>query len=155
MNTRHLIVGCAALAIAFSTAAFADEIYKWTDKDGNVHYEDRPSGNPFEEQLQFSYNRTNSEALQNRIEARRDAEESRNEARAQAAADKRTAEENRLEAEQTQAECEAYRARLNQLLSSPRIYRVDEAGERVYLDEAQRAESRTRAETYIKETCDT
>jgi hypothetical protein len=155
MNTRRLIVGLAALVVAISTGAFADEIYKWTDKDGNVHYEDRPSGDPSEVQLQFSYNRTNSEALQNRIEARRDAENSRDEARAEAAEDRRTAEENRLEAEQTQAECESYRARLNQLLSAPRIYRTDEAGERVYLDEAQRAESRSRAETYIKETCDT
>jgi hypothetical protein len=155
MNTRRLIVGLAALVVAISTGAFADEIYKWTDKDGNVHYEDRPSGDPSEVQLQFSYNRTNSEALQNRIEAHRDAENSRDEARAEAAEDRRTAEENRLEAEQTQAECESYRARLNQLLSAPRIYRTDEAGERVYLDEAQRAESRSRAETYIKETCDT
>jgi hypothetical protein len=155
MNTRRLIVGLAALVVAISTGAFADEIYKWTDKDGNVHYEDRPSGDPSEVQLQFSYNRTNSEALQNRIEAHRDTEISRDEARAEAAEDRRTAEENRLEAEQTQAECESYRARLNQLLSAPRIYRTDEAGERVYLDEAQRAESRSRAETYIKETCDT
>jgi len=155
MNTRRLIVGFAALVVAISTGAFADEIYKWTDKDGNVHYEDRPSGDPSEEQLQFSYNRTNSEALQNRIEANHDAEKSRDEARAQAAEDKRTAEENRLEDEQTQAECESYRARLNQMISAPRIYRTDESGERVYLDEAQRAESRTRAETYIKESCDT
>jgi len=155
MNTIRLIVGFAALSIAIGTAAFADEIYKWTDENGNVHYEDRPSGNPSEEQLRFSYNRTNSTALQNRIESQRNAEESLREARAEAVEGKRLAEEERAAAEQQQAECDSYRARLNTMLAAPRIYRTDEAGERIYLDEAQRADSRLRAETYIKETCDT
>ena len=51
MNTKRLKVGFAALVIAISTSAFADEIYKWVDQDGNVQYEDRPSGDPAEEQL--------------------------------------------------------------------------------------------------------
>jgi hypothetical protein len=155
MNTRRLIVGFAALAVTIGTAAFADEIYKWTDEDGYVHYEDRPSGDPSEVQLQFSYNRTNSEALQNRVETNNNAEESRREARIEAAEERRVAEEDRLEAEQKAAECESYRARLNTMLSAQRIYSTDESGERVYLDEAQRAESRSRAEAYMKESCDT
>ena len=155
MNAKRLLVGFAALVISISTSALADEIYKWTDQDGNVHYEDRPSGDPSEEQLQYSYNRTNSEALENRVEAQRDAEDSRQEAREQAAEEKRSAQENRVAAEQKQVECAAYRARLDKLLVSPRIYRMDDAGERVYLDEAQRAESRSKAEAFIKDTCDT
>jgi hypothetical protein len=155
MNTTRLKVGLAALVIAISTSAFADEIYKWTDEDGNVHYEDRPSGDPSEEQLQLSYNRTNTEALQGRVEAQSDAENSRQEAREQAAEEKRTAEEERLAAEQKQVECASHRAKLAKLLASPRVYRTNEEGARTYLDEAQRAESRTRAETFVKETCDT
>jgi len=155
MNTKRILVGFATLAVAISSAALADEIYKWIDKDGNVHYEDRPSGDPSEEQLRFSYNRTNSEALQNRVESHRDSEKSRREARAEAVEEKRVAEEDRVAAEQQQAECESYRARLDTMINKRRIYRIDEAGERVFLDEAQRAESRLRAETYIKESCDT
>jgi hypothetical protein len=154
MNTKRLKVGFAALVIAISTSAFADEIYKWVDQDGNVQYEDRPSGDPSEEQLQFSYNRTDTNALQNRVEAQGNAEDSRQEAREQAAEEKRTAEEDRLTAEQEQVECASYRAKLETLLSSPRIYQLDEAGERTYLDEAQRAESRTKAEAFVRETCD-
>jgi len=154
MNTKRLKVGFAALVIAISTSAFADEIYKWVDQDGNVHYEDRPSGDPSEEQLQFSYNRTDTDALQNRVEALDDAEDSRQEARDQAAEEKRAAEEDRVTAEQKKVECASHRARLEELLRSPKIYRLDDEGERTYLDETQRAESRTRAETFVKETCD-
>jgi len=155
MNTKRLKVGFAALVIAISTGAFADEIYKWVDQDGNVQYEDRPSGDPSEEQLQFSYNRTDTNALQNRVEAQGNAEDSRQEAREQAAEEKRSAEEDRLTAEQKQVECASYRAKLEELLRSPKVYRLDDAGERTYLDEAQRAESRTRAESFVTEACDT
>ena len=42
---------------------------------------------------------------------------------------------------------------LKTMLESRRVYREDEAGERSYLDEAQRAEARSKAEELIKETC--
>ena len=159
MNTKHLMGGLAALAVALafavSTSAFADEIYKWVDEDGSMHYEDRPSGQESEERLTVSYNRTNTEALQGRVEAGRDAEADRREARTEAAEEKRAAEEGRVAAEEKQAECETYRASYKKMLESQRVYRKDADGERVYLDEAQRAESISRAENYIKESCDT
>ena len=155
MNIRRPLVGLAALAIAISTGVFADEIYKWTDEDGFVHYEDRPSGKVSEEQLKLSFNRTNSAALQVRVESDGEAEAVRREARAEAEEDKRSAEEAQVAAEQKQAECDVHRAKLIEMRSSRRVYRQDEAGERVYLDEAQRAESLSATENYIKETCDT
>ena len=42
MKTRHLMAGLTALALTVSGAAFADNIYKWTDDEGNVHYGDAP-----------------------------------------------------------------------------------------------------------------
>jgi hypothetical protein len=154
MNTKRLIVGFAALAITVSTGAFADEIYKWTDADGNVHYEDRPSGDPSEQRLQFSYNRTNSSSVQKRVDAQRDTNNSRREARAEADAEKLSAAEERAAAEQKLALCQSYRANLKTMLESRRVYRQDDAGERVYLDEAERTEARAQAEQLIKETCD-
>ena len=153
MNTRHLITGIAAIAISVSTGAFADEIYKWTDEDGSVHYEDRPSGASSEQQLQFSYNRTNPTALQERVDTQRDTDNTRRDAREEAEAAKLSAAEERVEAEQKLAQCQTYRANLKTMLESRRIYRQDDAGERVYLDEAQRTEARARAEQLIKETC--
>lgn len=154
MNIRHLMTGFAAFAITISTGAHADDIYKWTDTDGYVHYEDRPSGNPSEERLQFSYNRTNSTAVQSRVQDRRDAGAARRAARADADAEKRTAAESLAAAEEKLAQCQDYRARLKTMLESRRVYREDASGERNYLDDAQRAEARTKAEELIKETCD-
>jgi uncharacterized protein DUF4124 len=153
MNIRHFLIGSAALAITVSTSVFADDIYKWTDADGNVYYEDRPSGEPTEERLQFSYNRTNSTAVQTRVQAQRDTSTTRREAKAEAEAEKRTAAENRALAEENRAKCQTYRAKLKTMLESRRVYREDAAGERSYLDEAERAEARSKAEELIKETC--
>jgi len=153
MNTRHLIIGFAALAITISTGAFADDIYKWTDENGNVHYEDRPSGNPSEQRLQFSYNRTNAKSVQGRVQRQQDVANTRREARDEADAAERTAADERAAAEQKLAQCDSYRAKLKTMLESRRVYRENEAGERAYLDEAQRAEARTKAEELIKETC--
>ena len=153
MNIRHLLIGSAALAMTVSSSVFADDIYKWTDANGNVHYEDRPSGEPTEERLQFSYNRTNSTAVDNRVQARRDAGATRREAKEEAEAEQRTTVENRAAADEKLAQCQTYRAKLKTMLESRRVYREDEAGERSYLDEAQRAEARSKAEELIKETC--
>jgi len=153
MNIRHLLIGSAALAITVSTGAFADDIYKWTDADGNIYYEDRPSGEPTEERLQFSYNRTNSTAVDKRVQTQRDTNATRREARAEVEAEKHTAAENRAMAEENLAKCQTYRAKLKTMLESRRVYREDAAGERSYLDEAERAEARSNAEELIKETC--
>ena len=153
MNIRHLLIGSAALAMTVSASVFADGIYKWTDTDGNVHYEDRPSGEPTEERLQFSYNRTNSTAVDQRVQAQRDAGATRREAKKEAEAEQRTAAENRAAAEEKLARCQTYRAKLKTMLESRRVYREDEVGERSYLDEAERAEARSKAEELIKETC--
>jgi len=143
MNIRHIASGFAALAIVISTSAFADDIYKWTDEDGNVHYGDRPSGEASEERLQFTYNRTS------------DAEDSRREARTQATEQKQAAEEDRIAAEDKQALCETSRAKVESMRAAPRIYREDAEGERVFLDDVQRAESIAMAETRAKEVCET
>ncbi len=153
MNIRYLLIGFAALTVAASTSVFADSIYRWTDAEGYVQYEDRPSGEPSEERLQFSYNRTNSTAVQQRVQTQRDATATRQAARADADADRQTAADNRAMAEENKARCQTYRAKLKTMLESRRVYREDASGERSYLDEAQRAETRSKAEELIKETC--
>ncbi len=153
MKILYFLAGFAALAITVSSAVYADEIYKWTDEDGNVHYEDRPSGAPSEQRLQFSYNRTDSTAVDERVKAQRDVANTRLEARADKDAEDQTIAEERAAAEKKLEQCQQYRASLKVMLESRRVYREDEAGERTYLDDTARAEARTKAEELIKETC--
>ncbi len=153
MNTRHLKTCIAACALTLSFGAFGEEIYKWTDDEGNVHYEDRPSGNASEERLQVTYNRTDRSAVQSRVQSRREYEAAREKTRAERQEAEQTASEEREAAKQRVKQCADYRQKLKTMLEAPRVYRETENGERAYLDEVARAEARQQAEELIKETC--
>jgi len=153
MNGRKIVVTCAIAAMTFASGAMANEIYKWTDEDGNVHYEDRPSGDPSEERLDIAYRRTDSSAVNNRLQARVDARTARDEARSVAAAAEKEAADNAAVEAERKKTCERARARLESYVQSRRLYRTDANGERVYLDDTQRNEARQKAEEQVSEFC--
>ena len=139
--------------MTFATGTLANEIYKWSDEIGNVHYEDRPSGAATEKRVDLTYRRTDSSAVNQRIQARLDRQAERDEAKSvAAAAEAEAAEAAAAEAERAKA-CERARARMETYLQSRRLYRTDENGERVYLDDAERQEARQKAEEQITEFC--
>ncbi|MDH3333059.1 MAG: DUF4124 domain-containing protein [Gammaproteobacteria bacterium] len=139
--------------MTIASGAVANEIYKWTDENGNVHYEDRPSGAATEERLQMTYNRTSSSAVHQRVQARVDARTAREEAKTAAEASEKEAAENAAIAAERAQKCDKSRARLESYLQARRVYRTDDNGERVYLDEDQRQEARKKAEEQISEFC--
>ena len=153
MKARQLALTCAVAAMTFAAGATANEIYKWTDADGNVHYEDRPSGAASEERIDITYRRTDSGAVNQRIQARLDRQADRAEAKSVAAAQEQEAIDKATAAEERSKACERARARLETYLQSRRLYRTDENGERVYLDDAERQEARQKAEEQITENC--
>jgi len=153
MKGKRILVGCAALGLALCGSAMANEIYKWTDADGNIHYEDRPSGAATEERLALVYQRTNSAGVQKRTQARIDGQVARQEARDEADAAAEKAADAKAQAEADARKCQTSRAQLQTMLQAPRLYREDENGERQYLDENERQEARTRAEELIAEYC--
>ena len=153
MNYRRIFTSLAAIAVTVSTVVCADEIYKWTDENGDVHYGDRPTGEVSEERIPLTYNRTDSAALQDRVASYDDATQARHNARADADERKLSAAEERAAAEEERALCEEYRAKLTTMVESHRVYRLDEAGERVYLDEVERAEASAQAQKIYKERC--
>jgi len=153
MMGKRFLIGFAALAITLSGGVAANEIYKWTDENGNVHYEDRPSGSAQKEIMALSYRRTDPSAVQQQIQKQNKAETARQEARATAAEEAMTAEAKAAEEAENQKRCESYRARLQTYVESRRLYRQDENGERVYLDEKQTQDARQRVEELIAEHC--
>lgn len=153
MKGRQIILTCALAAIGFAGSVMANEIYKWTDENGNIHYEDRPRGATTEQRLSLTYQRTDSSAVQNRIQSQMSAREAREEAKTAAAeAEQEAADEAAAEAERQQA-CERARDSLERYMQARRIYRTDANGERVYLDDTQRQEARQKAEDQVSEFC--
>ena len=153
MDTKRTAFTLAVVTLLLAGGASANEIYKWTDEQGNVHYEDRPSGMPTEQRLAINYRRTDSGAVQQRINARHEREAALDEARSAAAAAEQEAAEEAAAAEERKQACERARSRLETYLQSRRLYRTDENGERVYLDDEQRREARSKAEEQITELC--
>ena len=146
-----LILAIASLVT--SGAAFAGDIYKWTDEDGNVQYMDRPTGAASEQRVQIVSSRTNNSRVQASIDARRERMTTMEERRARRAEEEAAAAEAQSEQEQRQKKCEDSRARLEAYLQSQRLYREDESGERVYLDEEQVLAARARVQDQIQEFC--
>ena len=135
-----MLLGCSALA---------SDIYRFVDKDGNVHYGDRPSGNPTEQRLAIASRSTDPAAVRSSIDARLERDARRDEARRARAIDDRVAADARHDADQQAALCEENRIRLQTYAESRRLYREDENGERVYLDDAQRAEAEQKVRDMI------
>jgi hypothetical protein len=131
----------------------AAEIYKWTDADDNVQYGDRPSGAAFEERLQIASNRTDS----GRPPAPVTAPEADAEPAEQAAEDKKakgpTRAELRAAAQEKAEKCNSYRERLNNFVRARHLYREDESGERVYLDEEATRAAREKVQSQVEEYC--
>lgn len=153
MKGKRIVLSCAVMAMTIASGAMANEIYKWTDDDGNVHYEDRPNGAENQERLGITYSRTDGGAVQKRVQARVEAQTSRNEAKSVAAAAQEEAADNAAADEARKEKCVRSRARLESYLQSRRMYRTDANGERVYLDDTQRQEARQKAEDQITEFC--
>ena len=153
MTGKRYLIGLAVLAMTLGSASMASEIYKWTDAEGNVHYEDRPTGSATEQRLKLSYSRTNVEAVQQRISSRVESQEARREAKAAAAEEEQSATAAAAEAAEKRKKCESYRARLQTFVQSRRLYRENDNGEREYLDDKQTQEARQRVEELIAENC--
>jgi len=143
----------ATAALGCSSAVLSGEIYKWTDENGNVHYEDRPLGDEVQ-RVDVISSSTDNSAVQASIDARRARESERAEARAKRGEQEQAAAEARAEAEQRVTKCEESRARMESYLQARRLYNENSAGEREYLDDAGVMQARERAQAEIQKYCD-
>ena len=64
-----------------------------------------------------------------------------------------TKDELRTKAAERSQKCDTYKARLQKFVQSRRLYKEDENGERVYLDEQQSQAARERVENQVQKYC--
>ena len=153
MQRNRLLLGFAVIALTLCGGAMANEIYKWTDEDGNAHYRDRPTGEPNEVRLGISYSRTDKGVVQQQEMARVESRATRQERRDAAdEADRVATEEAAVTADQ-QKRCASYRASLERYAQSRRLYREGTDGERTYLDDDEMTQARKRLEDHVAENC--
>ena len=152
MIRKNVIAFTMMLAVSTIGMAFASNIYKWTDEQGNVHYGDLPTGDASEERLAIRSRPTNPLKVQARVAARYEARAAAKEAAASEPAGP-TPEELRAQALERQEKCVTYKARLQKFLISHRLYKEDENGERVYLDADETLAARERVQNKVEEYC--
>jgi hypothetical protein len=153
MKGKLLVLTLSALVVTTSATAFAAEIYKYVDEEGNVQYVDRPTGEYGGERLDTIYSRTDNSAVSEQVKQRQEYTAARENARAESANQREADKQARAEVEARAAKCQQHRARLESYLQSPRLYRENETGEREYLDESQTLEARQKVEELIQENC--
>ncbi len=143
MIRKSAIVFLIMLAVSSAGMAIAGDIYKWTDEDGNVHYGDRPTAEASEEPLAVSSGFTDLLKVQARNEVKAAANEPAEPA----------PEELRAQALEREEKCATSKARLQKFVTSRRLYKKDENGERVYLDEDEILVARERVQNQVEEYC--
>jgi len=152
MKHHRLLLTIAAITIITSGGAGSSEIYKSIDAEGNVHYQDRPTGAQSEQRLDLDSRPTNNAAVQTQTRARLKAEAAAKQV-ASEAPPAMTKQELRAEKEKRQQQCQTYRNQLDQFLRSRRLYREGDDGDRTYLDETETLAARERVEGQIREFC--
>jgi len=143
------------IGLATAIAAGASEIYKWTDAEGNVHYGDRPAGEYANstERLFIVSRPTDPGQVQAMIDARHERQAAATEAHEKRAEEEKSYSQKKAEAADRAKQCESARASLQKYVQSRRLYRLDDNGERVYLDEQQTQEARDRMQAQVEEYC--
>lgn len=166
MNYKQHLVMLTTVAVLTSGTTLASEIYRYTDAEGNVHYVDRPTGAATEQRLAISSKPTNPSQVQARVESRRSNSPSSNPSAAASngSQDVVTAEGAAEEKKLTRAEkkaarreqeqkCQSYRDQMETLVTSRRLFRQGDDGEREYLDESQTQAARDKVQALIEDNC--
>jgi len=154
-----------AIALAFAAGAGAQQ-YKWVDKDGKVRYGDTPPAGVKATPLrgpaaapapapapQAATKDAGKEAKRSGplTPAEQEAEFRK---RQQEAAKQREQEEKlAMDAQRRREACESARSHLRTLESGGRISRLNEKGERVFVEDDQRAGETARARKGVADNC--
>ncbi len=150
--TRQALIVLGAISVI--AAPVAAEVYTWRDADGTVHYGDKP-GTDDARKLDIDSRPTDKAAVAERYSRRQAARTEFNEERAeQRTSAEQQAAEAAAEKAERQAQCEKARDRLGRFVNSRRLYRLDENGERRYLDDEEIGQARARAEEAVTRHCD-
>ncbi len=139
MIRKSAIAFVMMLAVSSAGMAFASNIFKWTDEGGNLHFSDHPTREASKEPLAIGSMLTDTSMIQAKAAVIEPVGATRKELRAQA-----------LEREE---KCATNKARLKRLLTSRRLYRKDENGVSVDLDEDEIFAERERVQNQVLEYC--
>ena len=162
----------ATLALTAISGLSQAEIYKWKDKDGQIRYTDTPPPSNVRQEAIGRKKATNPTGkaplsavespanaavpavMPKEIEPTRSAEDAAAEQRQRTAeAEKNNKKEKEAEAKRKAENCSAAKANMQSYTQGGRVYKMNEKGEREYLDESGFKQGREKAQQEINENC--
>jgi hypothetical protein len=159
-SARRITAALAAVLLGLASAAAVGAggtIYKWTDKEGNVHFTDCPPPPGCKAETVLVQPEPNEQQI-------RQAQENLGKLLEQQLENAAAREQQRLELERQQIAalqvavarkrtCVMAQQNLHNLLMNRPVYYIDEKGERVYLDDAAHKAEIERQRQLIRENC--
>jgi len=146
-SMKFLSIVCALCILPLTV--WGAQVYKWVDKDGNVHFSDHP-GKEKNEVVDLPTFRTDP-VLDERQKAR---EELKEKEKANSAKQTEDQEEAQKQEEQRKKNCVTARGRVEQIQTVRRLFRMDENGERHDLSDEERAAALKKAQEDVKKWCE-
>ena len=143
---RLVLIG---LVCALSPVAMA-QLYKYVDKDGKTVYTDQPPATVDPKEMKVQSAPTPGSAPE---KAPLEREKDQAKAKAKGAEESKKAEQLAKEAAAKQERCQSATDRYRSFADGGRVYKYDEKGERVYMEEAEMASERDKARRIMDESC--
>ena len=150
-------IGLGMLLMAISIVSNSQELYRWTDADGNVHYSDQPPPADAKEFRSLKRPQPSEEEALDSDEpdtSWEQQEEAFQERQAEKA--ERAAKEQETQAADAERKrnCELAKGNYNTVTTGGRIMRVTANGEREYLSDEEIAKETAEAERTMRQYCD-
>ena len=162
MKSLHLLL----VLVVFSLTATLShaEIYKWKDKNGAIRYSDTPPPSNIKQEAlsgKKTVQATGKEPLtavaaptkEVPKESMNKEDEAAKQRQRNAEAEKRNKQEKEAEAKRKAENCKAARANFETYKQGGRVYKMNEKGEREYLDDKELTEGKAKAQSEIDENC--
>ena len=150
IKNRHILPAVMALILAQTSLA---GVYKWVDKDGNVHFGDQP---PVEAKQKSEIKATGKAPAVSAPVAPANLSEKDAEFRKRqiekSEKEKKGAEAEKLKIEKEER-CRKMKTSADEMSSGYRIYDYDKSGQRYYLDDSQRAKAVEDAKNNYNKEC--
>ncbi|MCF6219137.1 MAG: DUF4124 domain-containing protein [Gammaproteobacteria bacterium] len=134
------------ISILLSSLPAMGEIYKWVDKEGNVHFGDKPQSKVNAETVKID-KFTPDQNYRTRMESMKSSAESQREKSME-----KKAEQQEVARENTRL-CQQAKRRLIPLKQQIRVFRYSDTGEREYVSDSERAAEIKQLDAVVKRTC--
>lgn len=155
INRSSLVIGIVTSALMLALAspsAFSAKVYKWVDKDGNVHY-GAQKPNTSAQEMRIKVNEPAPEEEPTATESKAKGKSESKEEKVKVSSEEEAREVEKKNEAIRKKNCNIAKKRLASINAGGRLYEVNEKGERKFWDDATKAGKRAQAEAQVAEWC--